>query len=120
MHDALLLLARLLAMTFFATELYDKVVRFSAWVEVVAQAGMPVPAVEMGLVVALLAIGSLSLLTGYQMTFGIGCLLLFLAPTALIFESTGGALRCVSIAGGLLALLVAGPGRYSLQAWWAA
>ena len=116
MNDAWLLLARLLAMSFFAVELIDKIRRFWAWSDVVRQAGMPLPEAEMGLVVTLLSVGCLSLLTGYRLRAGIICLLVFLAPTALLFESSGGAIRCLSIAGGLIALAVAGPGRYHLAA----
>lgn len=116
MKDAWLLLARLLLMSFFFVELMDKIRRFRHWSDIVRKVGMPLPEAEMALVITLLSIGCLSLLLGYRMQVGIVCLLVFLAPTALIFESAGGALRCASIAGGLIALGVVGPGRYSLQA----
>ena len=115
MTDAGLLLARLLTSSFFLVELIDKIRHFKEWSAVVRKVGMPLPEAEMGLVVALLATGCLSLLAGYRLRAGVTCLLVFLTPTALLFESSGGALRCASIAGGLLAIAIAGPGRYSLD-----
>ena len=112
-----LLLARLLLASWFTVELVDKVRRFRFWVSVVGQSGLPAPAAAMGLVVLLLSLGSASLLTGVYVTAGVACLGIFLAPTALLFESREGALKSLSIAGGLLLLAVTGPGPWTLAAW---
>ena len=77
---------------------------------------MPAPAAEMALVVALLVVGSITVALGVWTSVGVVCLLVFLAPTALIFESRAGAVRCISIAGGLLLLFATGPGQWSLDA----
>ncbi len=116
--DAALLVGRLLLATWFVVELIDKIRRFDGWVEVVAKAGMPAPAAEMALVVVLLAVGSLSLVLGYRIRVGVGCLLLFLLPTALLFESPSGAVKAASIAGGLVLLGAVGPGAWSLEQLW--
>lgn len=113
---ALLLLARLLLSLHFAAELVDKIVRFEAWTATVAAAGMPLPSAEMALVVALLAIGTGALVTGWRLRAGVVALLVFSVPTALLFESGSGALKLVSICGGLLLLWATGPGPWALGA----
>lgn len=115
MHDVLVLLARVMLATFFLVELTDKIRRFSFWVEVVRKARMPAPRAEMALVVFLLSAGTTSILLGLQTSWGIGALLLFLTPTALFFESPAGRVKSVSIAGGLLALALLGPGSLSVD-----
>ena len=115
MHDVLVLLARVMLATFFLVELTDKFRRFSFWVDVVRKARMPAPRAEMALVVFLLSAGTTSILLGLQTTWGIGALLLFLAPTALFFESPAGRVKSISIAGGLIALALLGPGSLSVD-----
>ena len=113
--SAALLAGRLLLATWFVVELVDKVRRFDGWVDVVGASGLPAPAAAMGLVVVLLAVGSASIVSGYRARVGVACLLTFLVPTALLFESPGGALRAVSIAGGLVLLAAVGPGAWSVD-----
>ena len=115
-HPALLFAARCLLAVHFGAELLDKILRFGAWTETVAAAGLPLPAAEMGLVVALLTVGTTTLVTGWRVRMGIVALLVFSLPTALFFESSHGALQLASIAGGLLLLWGTGPGAWSLDA----
>lgn len=115
--DAALLLGRLLLASFFVVEGWSKIREFSRWVEVVRSVGLPWPRAEMALVVGLLTTGTLSLVLGFYTRVGLTCLLVFLLPTALIFESRGGAIRCLSIAGGLVCVLGVGPGAFSLDAY---
>ncbi len=114
-HPALLLAARCLLAVHFGAELLDKVQRFGAWTETVAAAGLPLPAAEMGLVVALLTVGTVTLVAGWRVRLGVVALLVFCLPTALFFESPHGALQLTSIAGGLLLLWTVGPGAWSLE-----
>ena len=116
LHPALLLAARCLLAVHFGAELLDKILRFDAWTETVAAAGLPLPAAEMGLVVALLTVGTVTLVTGWRVRVGVAALLVFSLPTALFFESAHGALQLASIAGGLLMLWGTGPGAWSLEA----
>ena len=112
--DVLLLLGRVLLTTFFVVEAVDKVRRFKEWTAFIAEAGMPFPAAEMVLVITLLVLGSVSLLTGWQVRIGAVLLLVFLIPTALLFESSESAVKSVSLMGALLLLMAAGPGRFAL------
>ena len=113
--DVLLLIGRGLLAVFFVVEAIDKIRRFKEWTAVVAEAGLPFPAAEMALVVTLLVLGSVALLTGFQLRAGVICLIVFLIPTALFFESSSGAVKCVSLIGALLILMAVGPGRFSLE-----
>jgi putative oxidoreductase len=115
-RDLVLLCGRLLISVFFAVELVDKITRFGEWVEFLAASGMPAPAAEMALVVLLLSTGCVSLITGVRVRLGVACLLIFLVPTAALFESSAMAVKSISVAGGLVLLWVTGPGRLSLGA----
>lgn len=116
MMDVLLLLGRLLLSVFFVAEAVDKIRRFGFWSSFVRNAGMPFPAAEMVLVITLLVLGSASLITGLQVQVGAVLLLVFLIPTALLFESRDAAIKSVSLAGALLLLMATGPGRWAVGA----
>ena len=77
MMDVLLLIGRGLLAVFFVVEAIDKIRRFKEWTAVVAEAGLPFPAAEMALVVTLLVLGSVALLTGWQLRAGVICLIVF-------------------------------------------
>ena len=113
-HDLLLLAGRLLLAVFFVHEAADKIRRFSQWTAVIAKAGMPLPAAEMVLVIVLLVLGSLSLITGWNIQIGATLLVLFLVPTALLFESTDASIKSVSLIGALLFVIATGPGQLAL------
>lgn len=114
--DVLLLLGRVLLSVFFVAEAVDKIRRFSAWTEFIEKAGMPFPAAEMVLVITLLVLGSASLISGWQVRIGAVLLLIFLIPTAVLFEPSASAIKSVSIGGALLLLMAAGPGRWAIGA----
>lgn len=114
-HPALLCAARCLLAVHFAAELVDKVRRFGAWTQTVAAAGLPFPEAEMGLVVALLALGTATLVAGWRVRVGVVSLFVFSLPTALFFESAHGALQLTSVSGGLLLLWATGPGAWSVE-----
>ena len=112
--DVLLLIGRLLLSVFFISEAVDKIRRFNEWTEFVAKAGMPFPAAEMVLVIVLLVLGSLSLLSGWKVNIGATLLVIFLLPTALLFESAGASVKSVSLIGALLLIMATGPGQLAL------
>ena len=112
--DLLLLLGRLLLAVFFVSEAVDKIRRFKEWTAFIAEAGMPFPAAEMVLVITLLVLGSASLITGWQVRVGAILLIVFLVPTALLFESNGSAIKSVSLLGALLLVLAVGPGQWAI------
>lgn len=114
--DVLLLVGRLLLAVFFVSEAVDKIRRFSEWTAFIADAGMPLPAAEMVLVIVLLVLGSLSLVTGWRTQLGATLLVIFLVPTALLFESTGASIKSASLIGALLLVMATGPGRLALGA----
>ena len=112
--DVLLLVGRLLLSVFFVAEAVDKVRRFKEWTEFIAQAGMPFPAAEMVLVITLLVLGSASLISGWKVHIGAILLIVFLVPTALLFEPSGSAIKSVSLMGALLLIMATGPGQFAL------
>jgi putative oxidoreductase len=102
--------------------------KLAAWSGTVAfAAAMGVPAALLAGATALELLGALSLLVGWKARWGAAALIAFLVPVTLVFHAfwAPGAnaqaqavefLKNVSIGGGLLAVLVSGPGAWSLDA----
>ena len=99
------IVGRFLLAFFFVAEAIDKIRRFQEWTNVIAEAGMPFPAAEMVLVITLLVLGSASLISGWKIRIGAILLIIFLVPTALLFEPTGAAIKSVSLIGALLLVM---------------
>ena len=70
----------------------------------------------MVLVIVLLVLGSMSLITGWRVHIGATLLVIFLVPTALLFEAKGASIKSVSLIGALLLIIAAGPGQLALGA----
>lgn len=103
--------------------------KLASWADTVAYAGAKgVPELLLAGAVALEIAGGLSLLAGLKTRWGVAALLAFLIPATLVFHgfwAYAGAeahlqsiqfLKNVSIGGGLLTLLGAGPGAISVDA----
>ena len=103
--------------------------KLASWEGTVAYAGAKgVPELLLAGAVALETAGGLSLIAGLRTRWGVAALLAFLVPATLVFHGfwayTGPEahlqsiqfLKNVSIGGGLLAVLGAGPGALSLDA----
>ena len=103
--------------------------KLGSWAGTVAYAGAQgVPELLLAGAVALEIAGGLSLLAGLKTRWGVAALVVFLVPATLVFHgfwAYEGAeahlqsiqfLKNVSIGGGLLALLGAGPGALSVDA----
>jgi putative oxidoreductase len=103
--------------------------KLAAWSGTAAWAGsMGVPPVLLAGATTLELLGALSLLLGWRARLGAVALLAFLVPVTLVFHAFWTAhgpegqlqtiqfLKNVSIGGGLVAILAAGPGALSLDA----
>jgi putative oxidoreductase len=121
-----LLAARIGVGVIFLTSALGKL---AAWSGTVAYAGSKgVPEALLAGAVALELLGALSILAGWKTRWGVAALLVFLAPVTVVFHGFWGAqgaevqmqliqfLKNLSIAGGLVALGVAGPGALSIDA----
>jgi putative oxidoreductase len=102
--------------------------KLASWGGTVAYAGSKgVPAILLASAVALEVVGGLSLLAGWKTRWGTIALLAFLVPVTLVFHGfwayqgaeaqlqTIQFLKNVSIGGGLLVVLAAGPGALSVD-----
>lgn len=102
--------------------------KLASWSGTVAYAGSKgVPAILLAGAVALEVVGGLSLLAGWKTRWGTIALLAFLVPVTLVFHGfwayqgaevqlqTIQFLKNVSISGGLLVVLAAGPGALSVD-----
>jgi uncharacterized membrane protein YphA (DoxX/SURF4 family) len=97
---------RLVLAVHFASEAVDKLLHWSQWVDVIQDAGFPVPSVMLLLVVALLLTGTPLFVTGFFLRWAVGILLLFQIPTTLFFETTWyEQADSISVMGGLLLAL---------------
>lgn len=124
--DVTLLAARLgLALIF----LLSGAGKLAGWSGAVAHAASQgVSAILLAGAAALELLGAISLISGWKTRWGAAALLVFLAPVTLVFHrfwAVQGAevqvqliqfLKNVAMAGGLLAVIGAGPGRLSLDA----
>ena len=126
-RDGLLLLARLLLMVLFVIFGWFKVTGFSATVAYMGSVGVPMPTVVASVAVFLEFVVGLSIVVGFY-TRPLALLLGFYTLAAAVIghqfwhmvdpERIGTMInfyKNVSIAGGLLLLVIAGPGKYSLD-----
>ncbi len=131
-RDSILLLARILLVLLFLIFGWSKLTGFQAAVQYMAHVGAPVP--EFAAVIAVV----MEFLVGIALALGIATrplailLAIYTMATAVIghhyWTMTGmeryaneiNFYKNVSITGGLLALYVAGAGRYAVDHWWRA
>ncbi len=103
--------------------------KVAGWSGAVAHAGSKgVPAILLAGATALEIFGAVSLLAGWKTRWGAAALIVFLVPVTLVFHNFWAAqgtelqlqmiqfLKNVAIGGGLLAVIGAGPGAFSLDA----
>ena len=86
--STLLIAGRLLLAVHFAFEAVDKLLHWPQWVNVIRDAGFPIPSFMLLLVVTLLLIGTPLLVFGAAIHWAVGALLLFQIPTTAFFETT--------------------------------
>jgi len=106
-----------------------KIMNWSKTADSMAQEGMLLVPFFLAGAIAFELLGGLSVLVGFQARIGALLLFLFLIPTTLIFHDfwsfEGPAMqqqmqhfmKNLTIMGGLLTVVAAGAGRYSLDAW---
>ncbi len=78
--------ARLLLGLIFVHALVGKLTNYPAVTATIAAKGLPLAPVLLSLAIALLAVGSALLISGWQQRLGAVLLLIFLVPTSLIFH----------------------------------
>jgi putative oxidoreductase len=121
-----LLAARMGIGVIFLASGFGKVAGWSGAVAHAASRG--VPAILLAGATALELLGAISLLAGWKTRWGAAALLVFLVPVTLVFHDFWAAqgpevqlqmiqfLKNVAIGGGLLAVIAAGPGTFSVDA----
>lgn len=119
-NDPALLLARLLIASMFAVEAYNKWTSLAPFAGFLARLGVPAPELMAPAVAALETALAILLAAGMQTRLVALIVAAFCIFTALLAHSNFGAsgqkiffFKNMAIAGGALALLVAGPGAYS-------
>lgn len=118
-----LLLARLGIAAIFAFAAFGKIVGYATFVGYLRKLGVPEPAVVAPAAVAFEAIAALLLIIGYQTRLTALAVAGFCIATGVLAHLNFGdpnqvnhLLKNIAMAGGCLALYVAGPGAYSLSA----
>lgn len=126
-RDVLLLLARILLVILFILFGWQKIAHFSGTIAFMGTEGAPAPIVSAAIAVVMELVVGIALLVGFYTRPLALLLALYTVGTALIghhfWTMTGGEqmnnmihfYKNIAIAGGLLALCAAGPGRFSID-----
>lgn len=126
-HPAVLLIGRLLLALIFILSGFSKITGFAGTVGYMASQGLPVPQLLIIPAILIELGGGLLILIGYQTRWAALAIVLFLIPTTLIFHAFWAVpteqvqmqmiqfQKNLAIMGGLLCLMAAGPGRYSVD-----
>lgn len=115
------LVGRILLVWIFLTSGIGKIGNFDGTAQYMVKFGMPLTTFFLFGAILLLLVGSITIVLGYFTRFGAILILVFLIPTTLIFHGADDPgqkiqfMKNVSMFGGLLILLSAGAGRYSLD-----
>lgn len=116
------LFGRVLLVLIFLNSGIGKIGNFEGTTQYMAKFGMPYPSFFLFGAIVLELVGGLCAILGYYTRFGALLLLIFLVPATLIFHTDFSDriqmimfMKNVSMFGGCLLLLSAGPGRLSLD-----
>jgi putative oxidoreductase len=117
------LIGRILLVLIFFNAGIGKIGNFEGTAQYMAKVGMPMTSFFLLGAIFLELVGSITVILGYFTRFGALLLVIFMIPTTLIFHAHFGDpvqkimfMKNVSMLGGILILLVHGPGRWSLDA----
>ncbi len=115
-------IGRILLALIFLQSGIGKIGNFAGTTQYMASQGMPYTTFFLVAAILFELVGSVTIILGYFTRFGTLLILIFLIPTTLIFHTNFADpmqkihfMKNVSMFGGLLALLSAGAGRYSLD-----
>lgn len=116
------LIGRILLVVIFLNSGIGKIGNFSGTVQSMIRHGVPFADLALTGAIFCEVVGSIAIMLGYFTRFGAVLLLLFLVPTTYFFHTDFADpmqkiqfMKNLSIFGGLLVLLVMGPGRFSLD-----
>ncbi len=116
------LIARTSMVIIFIRSGFGKLMNFSGTQDTIANQGLPFAALLTVLAIIFELVGAASVITGFKARIGALLLLLFLIPTTVIFHNliadpgeTTQFLKNLAIIGGLLMVMVYGPGPLSLE-----
>jgi uncharacterized membrane protein YphA (DoxX/SURF4 family) len=116
------LIARTFVVIIFIRSGFSKLMNFSGTQDTIANQGLPLAALLTVLAITFELVGAASVITGFKARIGALLLLLFLIPTTVIFHNliadpgeTTQFLKNLAIIGGLLMVMVYGPGPLSLE-----
>ncbi len=117
-----ILVGRILLAVIFLQSGTGKIGNFAGTAQNMAANGIPYASFFLVGAIFFEVVGSLTIILGYYLRFGAVLILIFLIPTTLIFHNIFvdpkmqiQFMKNVSIFGGMLVLLAAGAGRYSLD-----
>lgn len=127
-NDFLSLIGRILLGLMFFIGGIGKVTGYAGTVAYATKAGLPMPDISVGIGAAIEIIAPLMLLVGFKVRWAALALIVFTLVATFFFHNywtmEGAArmtnqitlLKNLAVVGGLLMLIVAGPGRYSMDA----
>jgi len=117
-----ILIGRIFLALIFLNSGIGKIGNFAGTAQYMASQGMPYSTFFLVAAICFELVGSITIILGYFTRFGTLLLLIFLIPTTLIFHTNFSDpmqkihfMKNVSMYGGLLVLLSAGAGRFSLD-----
>lgn len=127
LKHALILFGRAMLATIFIVAGIDKIIHYETYIQDLTNQHIPFPAIMLVIAVVFELLGGLLLLLGFKARLGACMLMVFIIPATLIFHDfwsfqpehaineTHHFLKNLAIFGGLLYVVAAGAGKYSLD-----
>ena len=113
------LAARICLCSIFLKAGISHILGYSDTVSMMSEQGLPIPSILLIFTIIFQLLGGLSLLLGYKVKIGSILLILFLIPASFAFHNPAtdlnGFLKNIGLIGGLLMVMYAGAGAWSLD-----